>query len=281
MRAARPLLLLSLAITLLPACEGMQLSAPIGRLQEACAGVDPACRKEGTLQSAVEKSTKVLQNVEQICDGLDTGSAICMLKLKDLADVMGQVRTLAGGWQSIGPYPYACKKPKRVQVATARTRYWVGARDNKGGVYISQSNENLVCGSTKMIPEGMEVSAFLEATKGTAGETKEDLICEKLYPTHPLALGTYTSMCVSTGRYEGDGWKLNTEADEACIRSFMWRTDREETRQVFRKALTRYIMRMAVNLDLCTVKPSTKHKSHMHLQCGSKVTVFKDELVRM
>jgi hypothetical protein len=168
-----------------------------------------------------------------------------------------------------------------VQVATAVTRYWIGARDNRGGIYVSQVNRNLICGTPDLVPEGVEVAQFLSLPGGKAGETKEDLLCEKVYPTHPLCLGTYTSMCVSTGQHEGEHWAMNTEADEACVRSFEWRAASDETRTAFQAQLQRYIMAMAVDLDTCALKAHPRHQGRMLLECGGATTqVFSDTLMR-
>lgn len=281
MRRTISLFVLALAVPLLVSCEEARLKESIYRLRQTCGEVDPDCRKGESTRDTLEDASKLLARIRTLCDHLDTGSAICMLKLEDLTGVMGQVATLAGAWESVSNYGYKAKTVDKVQVGTAGTNYWIGAKDNKGGVYISQNNRNLVCGSTDLVPAGVNIQDFLESAEGTPGETKEDLLCEKLYPNAPLCLGTYLSMCVSSGWYENDRWMMNTDADEACIRAFKWRARSEESRQLFRKQLRCYIMGLAVELDTCSLRPSPKHKSRMLLQCGSKTVVFSDELRRM
>ncbi len=278
---AASLLVASLLLALV-GCQEAALKAPTARLKDACSRVDPDCRKANGSINVMASAAGTLAQIRGMCDGLETGSAICMLKLKDLAGVMGQVGTLAGAWESVSPYGYKAKIKDKVQVATAGTRYWVGAKDNKGGIYVNQVNRNLICASTDFVPEGVELADFLDAGEAVPGETKEDMLCEKVYPGFPLCLGTYVSMCVSSGAHEGDRWAMNTEADEACVRAFSWRARSEEAKAAARAQLHRYIMGLAVELDTCALRTSPEHGSRMLLECGAnKAVVFADELRRM
>jgi hypothetical protein len=266
----------------LAGCQESPLKSSVLRLKEACASVDPACGKGATERDQVEEATGLLAQIQGLCSGLETGSVTCRQRLQDLAGVMGQVGMLAGSWESVAPYNYKAKIVEKVQVATSGTRYWVGAKDNKGGIYVSQDNNNLVCASADIVPAGVNVTDFLEATNGTPGETREDLLCEKLYPGFPLCLGTYRSMCVSSGWREKDRWLMNTKADEACIRAFEWRTKDESKAELFRGQLKKYITGMAVQLETCGLQPSPQGEGRMILECGSEqVPVFKDEVRRM
>lgn len=280
-RRQAAVLLCAFTLLALPGCQEAALKAPTAGLKEACARVDPGCRKVEGTANVMSSAARALSQIRGLCDGLETGSAICMLKLRDLAGVMGQVGTLAGAWESVAPYGYKAGSPGKVQVATAGTRYWVGAKDNKGGIYVNQVNRNLVCASTDFVPEGVELATFLDAGDGAPGDTKEDLMCEKVYPGFPLCLGTYVSMCVSSGAHEGDRWAMNTEADEACVRAFSWRTRAPEGKEAARSQLHRYIQGMAVELNTCALRTSPKHGSRMRLECGDgKTVVFADELRR-
>ncbi len=280
----RRLAMLPAILVLIPltGCDDMQLKAPLARLQEACGKVDPACGRAEPGRNGVEAATGVLNTIAGLCEGLDTGSAACDKKLQDLAGVHGQTGTIAGGWESIQPYGYKSKGTTKVQVGTAGTRYWLGAKDNKGGIYVSQVNQNVICGSADIVPPGVELTEVLGSDKGAPGETKEDLLCEKLYPGYPLALGTYVSMCVSTGWYESGRWVMNTRADEACVRTFDWRGSSEDSKALFRQQLTRYITGLAVDLETCSLAPAQDHRSRMRLECGAgEVVVFSDELRRL
>ena len=265
-------------------CQEGPRQASVARLKAACNAVDPGgCSQGATERDTVEGAAGLLSSISGLCQGIHTGSATCKKRLEELAGVMGQVEKLAGAWESDRAYGYKAKEPGRVQVATAQTRYWIGARDNKGAIYVSQNNENLLCGSTDMIPAGMSVTAFLDTVPGgVAGETREDQLCEKVYSGFPLCLGTYTSMCVSTGWPEDDHWTMNTRADEACIRSFNWRSSDPAVRERFRTALQQYVTGLAVDPDTCTFRIQPAMQARVELVCGRGETpVFTDMLHRL
>ncbi len=270
------------ALVLLAGCNQGELGPSVQRLKESCRKVDPDCAKAEAPRDVIENSSLLFSKIKGVCDALpDNGRAICLLKLQDVAGNIRRVGTLVGAWQSVTSYGYEAKGGQKVQVATVGTQYWVGDKDYQGGFYISQNNRNLVCGATDLLPEGKELTEVLHADTGTPGETKEDLLCEKLYPDTPVCLGTYVSLCVSTGWREDERWILNTKADEACVRTFKWRVADREFLGKVRHLLQGYIRTLALDLERCTITTSEKNHNRLVLQCGGKTAVFTDELRRM
>ena len=101
MKRATILLLLLSCGALSTGCQERTLEASVSRLRSACSSIDPTCGKGANEQDVVEETAGLLGQIKGLCEGLDTGSVTCRDKLQDLAGVMGQVGSLAGGWVSM------------------------------------------------------------------------------------------------------------------------------------------------------------------------------------